>query len=172
MLKVKRPVHSKNSTSQNDEWENDIKNSIKKMSIQNQKDTDLINQYKNALQKIKQEYTIVYKKNQELKKTVQEMKQSQPSASSNNENLRKRPLSKFDYENEYDENENVRYIVRKKRKIPKKRVISEEEDESDSEYDEIDGESGRRANEKMEETIEKKRIKKPTKKGISETIKM
>ena len=30
MLKVKRPVHSKNSTSQIDEWENDIKNSIKK----------------------------------------------------------------------------------------------------------------------------------------------
>ena len=121
MLKVKRPVHSKNSTSQIDEWENDIKNSIKKMYIQNQKDTDLINQYENALQKIKQEYTIVYKKNQELKKTVQEMKQSQPSASSNNENLRKRPLSRFDYENEHDENENVRYIVRKKRKIPKKK---------------------------------------------------
>ena len=66
MLKVKRPVHSKNSTSQIDEWENDIKNSIKKMYIQNQEDTDLINQYENALQKIKQEYTIVYKENQEL----------------------------------------------------------------------------------------------------------
>ena len=174
MLKVKRPVHSKNSTSQIDEWENDIKNSIKNMYIQNQKDTDLIHQHENALQKLKQEYTLLYKENQELKKTVQEMKQSEQSASSTNENLRKRPLSKFDYENEYDENEYVRYIVRKKRKIPKKRIIyeEEEEDESNSENDEIDGESRRRANEKMEETIEKKRIKKPSRKGISKTIKM
>ena len=51
------------------------------------------------------------------------MKQSLQSASSNNENLRKCPLSRFDYENEYDENENVRYIVRKKRKIPKKELF-------------------------------------------------
>ena len=126
MLKVKRPVHSKNSTSQIDEWENDIKNYIKKMYIQNQKDTDLINQYENALLKIKQEYTIVYKENQELKKTLQEIKeikQSQQSASSTNENLRKRPLSRFDYENEYDENENVRYIVRKKGKFLKKELF-------------------------------------------------
>ena len=157
MLKVKRPVHSKNSTSQIDEWENDIKNSIKKMYIQNQKDTDLINQYENAMQKLKQEYTLVYKENQELKKTVQEIKQSQENPLSTNENLRKRPLSRFDYENEYDENENVRYIVRKKRKIPKKRIIYEQEDESDSENDEIDGERGRKINEKMEETIEKKK---------------
>ena len=139
MLKVKRPVHSKNSTSQIDEWENDIKNSIKNMYIQNQKDTDLIKQYENALQKLKQEYTLMYKENPELKKTVQEMKQSQQSVSSTNENLRKRPFSRFDYENEYGENENVRYIARKKRKIPKKRIIYEEEDESDSENDEIDG---------------------------------
>ena len=38
------------------------------MYIQNQKDTDLINQYENALQKLKQEYTLMYKENQELKK--------------------------------------------------------------------------------------------------------
>ena len=36
------------------------------------------------------------------------------------ENQRNRPLSRFDYENEYNENENVQYIVQKKRKIPKK----------------------------------------------------
>ena len=64
-------------------------------------------------------------------------------------------------------------LFEKKRKIPKKRIIyEEEEDESNSENDEIDGESRRRANEKMEKTIEKKRIKKPSRKGISKTIKM
>ena len=44
------------------------------MYIKSQKDTDLINQYVDALQKIKQEYTLLYKENQELKKAVQEMK--------------------------------------------------------------------------------------------------
>ena len=169
MLKVKRPVHTKNSTSQIDEWENDIKNYIKKMYIQNKKDSDLIKQYENALQKMKQEYTIVYKENQELKKTIEEIKQKQfhqnvPSTE------RKHPLSRFDYKNEYDENKNVQYIVRKKRKIPK-RVIYEE-DVSDSENDEIDGDNERRVNEKMEETIGKIRFKKPFKKGISKSIKM
>ena len=142
MLKVKRSVHSKKSTNQIDEWENDIKNSIKKMYIQNQKDNDLIKQYENALQKIKQEYTIIYKENQELKKTVQEIQSQKPS--STNENLRKRPLSRFDYENEYDENDDVQYIVRKKKKIPKKRIIYEEEsddDDDDDDDDEIDGEN-------------------------------
>ena len=138
MLKVKRAVNSKNSTNQIDEWENDIKNSIKKIYIQNQKDHDLMNQYENALQKLKQEYTLLYKENEELKKTVQEIKLSQQSASSTIENQRKRPFSRFNYENEYDENENVQYIVGKKRKIPKKKNIYEEEEESDSENDEID----------------------------------
>ena len=119
MLKVKRAVHSKNSTNQIDEWENDIKNSIRKMYIQNQKDNDLIKQYENALQKIKEEYTIIYKENQELKKIVQEIQSQKPSSS--DENLRKRPLSRFDYENEYDENDDVQYIVRNKKKIPKKK---------------------------------------------------
>ena len=53
MLKVKRAVHLKDSTSKIDEWENDIKKSVKKMYIQNQKDTDFINKYENAMQKLK-----------------------------------------------------------------------------------------------------------------------
>ena len=36
------------------------------------------------------------------------------------ENQRKRPLSRFDYENEYNENEIVQYIVRKKENSPEK----------------------------------------------------
>ena len=85
------------------------------------------------------------------------------------ENQRKRPLSRFDYENEYNENENVQYIVRKNKKVPKKIIY--EEEETDSEDDEIDGDR-KRGIDKIEETIEKKRIKKPNKKGISKTIKM
>ena len=118
MLKVKRAVSSKNSTAEIDEWENDIKNSIKSLYIKNKNDSKLIDQYENALQTLKQEYTLVYKENEELKKAIEEMKSQQNISLS--ENQRKRPLSRFDYENEYNENENVQYIVRKKRKIPKK----------------------------------------------------
>ena len=116
MIKAERAIHSKNSTSQIDEWENDIKNSIKKMYIQNQKDSNLISQYENALQKMKQEYTIVYKENQELKKMLEEKKQN---TAPTNDNSRKCSLLRF-YENEYDENENVQYIVRKKKENSKK----------------------------------------------------
>ena len=35
MLKVKKTVNSKQSTSEIDQWENEIKNSIKQMYIQN-----------------------------------------------------------------------------------------------------------------------------------------
>ena len=167
MLKVKRPVSSKNSTAQIDEWENDIKNSIKSLYIKNKNDNKLITQYENALQTLKQEYTLVYKENEELKKTIEEMKSQQKASLS--ENQRKRPLSRFDYENEYNENENVQYIVRKKRKTPKKIIY--EEEETDGEDDEIDGDR-KKGIDKIEETIEKKRIKKANRKGISKSIKM
>ena len=166
MIKVKRGVSSKNSTAEIDEWENDIKNSIKSLYIKNKNDSKLIDQYENAPQTLKQEYTLVYKENEELEKTIEEMKSQQKISLS--ENQRKRPLSRFDYENEYNENENVQYIVRKKRKIPPKIIY--EEEETDSENDEIDGE--RKVIDRVEETIEKKRIKKPNKKGISKSIKM
>ena len=168
MLKVKRPVSSKNSTTEIDEWENDIKNSIKSLYIKNKNDTKLIAQYENALQTLKQEYTLIYKENEELKKKIEEIKSQQRISS---ENQRKRPLSRFDYENECNENENVQYIVRKKRKMPKK-IIYEEEEETDSEDDEIDGSDKKRGNDKIEEIIERKKIKKPNKKGISKSIKM
>ena len=155
MLKVKRAVSSKNSTAEIDEWENDIKNSIKSLYIKNKNDSKLISQYENALQTLKQEYTLVYKENEELKKAIEEMKSQQKISLS--ENQRKIPLSRFDYENEYNENENVQYIVRKKRKTPQK-IIYEEEEEIDSENDEIDGE--RKVIDRVEETIEKKKNKK------------
>ena len=153
MLKVKRAVSSKNSTAEIDEWENDIKNSIKSLYIKNKNDSKLISQYENALQTLKQEYTLVYKENEELKKAIEEMKSQQKNSLS--ENQRKLPLSRFDYENEYNENENVQYIVRKKRKISKKIIYEEEEEVTDSENDEIDGK--RKVIDRVEETIEKKK---------------
>ena len=73
MLKVKRPVSSKNSTTKIDEWKNDIKNSIKSLYIKNKNDTKLIAQYENALQTLKEEYTLIYKENEELKKNLKKL---------------------------------------------------------------------------------------------------
>ena len=55
--------------------------------------------------------------------------------------------------------------------MPKK-IIYEEEEETDSEDIEIDGSDKKRINDKIEETIERKKVKKPNKKGISKSIKM
>ena len=124
MLKVKRPISS-NSNAQIDEWENNIKKSIKSLYIQNKNDSKLISQYENALQTLKQEYTLVYKENEELRKTIEQIKSQQKTSLS--ENQRKRPLSRFDYENDYNEDENVQYIVRKKEKLQKKSFMKKKQ---------------------------------------------
>ena len=159
MLKVKKTVHSKQSTAEIDQWENEIKNSIKQMYIQNQNDSKLIEKYENAFETIKKEYALLYKENAELKKAIEQMKSNEKELSISDRKRSRR------YEDEYNNNENVQYIVRKKRKTPKI-IYEDEEEETDSENDEIDDEK------KIEETIEKKRYKKKGKKGISKSIKM
>ena len=58
-------------------------------------------------------------------------------------------------------------LLEKKEKSPQKIIY--EEEETDSENDGMDGE---KRVDKIEETIERKRIKKPNKNGISKSIKM
>ena len=162
MLKVKKTINSKQSTSEIDQWENEIKNSIKQMYIQNQNDSKLIEKYEKAFQTIKEEYALLYKENQELKKTIEQIKSNEKSLS---ENVgRKR--SRLDYEDEYNNDKNVQYIVRKKKKTPKI-IYEDEEEETDSENDESNDEK-----KKIEETIVRKRPTKKNKKGISKVIKM
>ena len=162
MLKVKKTTNSKQSTAEIDQWENEIKNSIKQMYIQTQNDSKLIEKYEKAFETIKQEYALLYKENQEMKKTIEQMKSNEKSLS---ENVgRKR--SRLDYEDEYNNGENVQYIVRKKKKTPKI-IYEDEEEETDSENDESNDEK-----KKIEESIERKRPKKKNKKGISKVIKM
>ena len=160
MLKVKRTTNSKQSTSEIDQWENEIKNSIKQMYIQTQNDSKLIEKYEKAFQTIKEEYAVLYKENQELKKTIEQMKSNEKSLSES------RKRSRLDYEDEYNNAENVQYIVRKKKKTPKI-IYEDEEEETDSENDESSDEK-----KKIEESIVKKRPTKKNKKGISKVIKM
>ena len=77
MLKMKRTINSKNSTDEINQWENEIKNSIKKMYLQNKSDNKLIEQYQQAFETIKQEYALIYKENEELKKELNKIKSNQ-----------------------------------------------------------------------------------------------
>ena len=172
MLKVKRPIQLHNAKNEIEEWQNDIKNSIKGLYIKTKKDNQTINQYSDAFQKVKNEYALLYKENQELKKTIQEIKESQQMNPQNYyRQPRKRPLSRFDYANENEEDKDVQYIVQKKRKTPKTKIIYED-DLTDDENDEIDNGEKKEEGAKIEESIEKKTFKKPNKKGTSKIIKM
>ena len=154
MLKVKRTINSKHSTDEINQWENEIKNSIKKMYLQNQSDTKLLEKYEQDFETIKKEYVVLFKENEELKKTIEQMKSNEKGVVTND---RKRSLSRFDYENEYNNNENVQYIVRKKKRTPKI-IYEDEEEETDSENDEIDDEK------KSKKLLKRKDIERKTKK--------
>ena len=107
------------------------------------------------------------------------MKKSQPVnqnyASSYRENYyrqpKKRPLSRYDYEEIENDDENVQYVVRRKRKPTVKKIIYEDfidgEEPVDQEMKNEEEEGDR-----IEETVEKKPVKKTVKKGISKTTKM
>ena len=128
MLKVKHYDLAKNTNNEVEQWQNDIKNSIKSFYLQKKKDDELINKYEKSFQTFKEQYTIVFNRNDELEKENKELKnqikqlQTQQTQESQfhqkqfyqNQFDRKRPLSRFDYENNDDED--IQYIVRKKRK--------------------------------------------------------
>ena len=169
MLKVKKTINSKHSNSEIDQWESEIKNSIRKMYIEKQNDNKLIEKYEKAFQTIKQEYAAIYKENEELKKTIEQMKSNEKSFYIN----KSRKRSRLDYEDEYKNNENIQYIVRKKKKTPKIIYVDEDENENEEEEEEKttdDETNGEKI--KIEEPILKKRSNKNNKKGISKVIKI
>ena len=129
----------------------------------------MINKYEKSFQTFKEQYTIVFNDRDELKKGNEKLKNQikQFQAQENqfhqkqfyqNQFNRKRPSSRFDYENNDDED--IQYIVRKKRNTPK--IIYEDESEREDE---------------KEMNIDQKKdyeeVKKLTKKkGISKSIKV
>ena len=76
MQKVKRSVSSVKNRNEVEELQNDLKNSIKSMYIQIKKDSLTINEYANMINKIKEEYALIYKENLDLKKSIEEMKKT------------------------------------------------------------------------------------------------
>ena len=132
MLKVKRVAQPNFSKSDLENWQNDIKNAIKGLYVKTQEDSKTINKYSEAFQKVKNEYALSYKELQEVKKINQQLQQQHhaetiPQTYQNYNQLpqqhlpQKRHFSRYDYENE----DNVQYIVRKKQKTPRTKIIHE-----------------------------------------------
>ena len=74
MIKVKEYDLKKNMNSQVEEWQNDIKNYIKSFYLQKKQDDELINKYEKTFQTLKNEYAIIYKRNEDLEKENKELK--------------------------------------------------------------------------------------------------
>ena len=72
MLKVKRPIVPNNTNSGIEQWQNDIKNLIKTFYLEQKKDRELIEKYEKTFQTLKSEYTIIYKRNEELENKLKE----------------------------------------------------------------------------------------------------
>ena len=132
----------------------------------------MIDKYEESFQTFKEQYTIVFnrneeleKENKELKNQVQQMKTQENQFHQNqfyqNPFERKRPLSRFDYEN--NDNEDIQYIVRKKRKNTP-RIIYEEESEKEEEKE-------MNVDQKKDSDIDVKKLTKKNK-GVSKSIKM
>ena len=68
MLKVKHYDLAKNMNSEVDQWQNDIKNSIKLFYVQKKKDNELIDKYEKSFQTFKNQYTIVFNRSEELER--------------------------------------------------------------------------------------------------------
>ena len=171
MLKVKQYDFRKNINNEVEQWQNDIKNSIKSFHLQKKKDDELIDKYEKSFQTFKEQYAIVFNERDEFKKEVDKLKnqikqfqtqenQFHQKQFYQNQFNRKRPLSRFDYENNDDED--IQYIVRKKRNTP--RIIYEEESEKEEEK-EIN------VDQKKDYDVEVKKLTKKNK-GISKSIKM
>ena len=149
MLKVKRSIVPNNTNTEIEQWQNDIKNSIKTFYVEQKKDKELIEKYEKTFQTLKNEYTIIYKRNEELENKLKDYENKEKIQNEIQRN--KRPLSRFDYENDNDV-ENVQYFVRKKRRTPQK-IIYEEESENNDDDDEMNVDS--KKNDEIDEVKKK-----------------
>ena len=74
MLKVKRPVYTPKKNNKHETEINEIKNAIKNMYLTNQKNKKSLNDYSQLVTKIRNEYNILAKENQELKTQLEQYK--------------------------------------------------------------------------------------------------
>ena len=117
MYKAKKSANSKQTSDEAEQCAKDIKDAIKKMYLDNKNNEKLIESYEKAFQSIKNEYTILYQKYEALEKKIAE-----------NENENKKRNKRNQHEDEYEDYNNIQYIVKKKKK-PKIIYVDDEDDD-------------------------------------------
>ena len=185
MLKVKKKIH-KNVVNKNQEdhitkMQNELKNSIKNLYINDQKKKRTIDEYAQLATKIREKHVKLQQENNQLKIELQKYKNyieqmPQPRKKYYSKPIRKRKhYPDLEYETESDESDS--YVeVRRHPKQRKKRIVYEDELDGIPEYeprslseDEEPKENYRNNRKKHEkENI----VTKKTKKGITKSIKM
>ena len=116
------------------ELQNEIKNSIKSLWIKDKENTKTINDYAGVINKIKEEYALVYKENLALKNlAIEDMKtcaapQHLPSPQ---QNYYKQPKKRVmhNYIEDDDKNDDVQYVVKKGKSTCKKIIYEDYVDE-------------------------------------------
>ena len=78
MLKVKKQIHQKTNSNNQDEYikyQNDLKDSIKKIYIGNQNKKKIIDEYAQLITQIREKYAKLQNENNQLKSTLEKCKQ-------------------------------------------------------------------------------------------------
>ena len=194
MLKIKKPIPFNLNTFDEDEYnknQNEIKNSIKKLYIENQNKKKTIDEYEQLVTQIREEYAKLQNKCVELENTLQKYKNyienSWSKIERNNRHYRKPirktkiPYYRYDNEienegyltgdeNEEDENE---YYTRQGTSKPKrkKRIVYIDEIDGNDDDNEQEEEEEPEVVTKVKNVTPKKKIKKDVKKvGIMKSI--
>ena len=163
MLKVKKTVKSNQYNNEADQWEDEVKNAIKQMYIKNKNDDKIFNEYEIAFKRIKNEYKTLYHECEEVKKENKELKKENEELKNEKKKfINKKSKINYEDEDKFKDDENIKYIVRKKRKSPKI-IYEEEEEEEEDENEETDSENENvvsKKQRKLEKPIQRKYIRK------------
>ena len=171
MLKVKRQIQKKVKNIQDDEHlknQNNLKNSIKNLYIDNEKKKKTIDECAQLTTQIGEEYAKLQRENNELELAIEKYKnyieQIQPRAWQNfyEKPIRKRKFFKRDYERRYSDEEDESddsedYIEVRKKKQPRKRLIYDDEIDGKASEPEIDSDPSEEKEEINKTPLNKKK---------------
>ena len=175
MLEVKRQIQKKVKNIPDDEHlknQNELKNSIKNLYIDNEKKKKTIDECAQLTTQIREEYAKLQRENNELELAIEKYKnyieQIQPRARQNfyEKPIRKRKFFKRDFERRYSDKEDESddsedYIeVQKKRKKPRKRLIYDDEIDGKASEPEIDSDPSEEKEEINKTPLNKKKTNK------------
>ena len=144
MLKVKKKIPSTRKKNKNEDvtqLHEEIKNSIKNLYLNDQKEKKAINEYAEILSKIRNEYALLQKENNQLKIQLQKYQNYVENLPQKSHTKHQKPIRKrkhYYYENQEESNESDSYVTEIRRRRPnkqRKRIIYEDEIDGVPEYE-------------------------------------